>query len=177
MKRIFYLLMVLTLAVSCSKQHKVSSPDGTIQLLFRLTEAGCPEYSVQQDDKQVIDWSALGLNCAEQDLTGGFTLQGIDGNFYQDTWETVWGEESEINDTHNEMAVHLRHAGGVEMDIVFRVFNDGFAFRYTFSEQEAKQLTILDEATEYRFVADHEAWSLPWRTEYYEGIWAKAPLS
>ena len=177
MKRIFYLLMVLTLAVSCSKQHKVSSPDGTIQLLFRLTEAGCPEYSVQQDDKQVIDWSALGLNCAEQDLTGGFTLQGIDGRFYQDTWETVWGEESEINDTHNEMAVHLRHAGGVEMDIVFRVFNDGFAFRYTFSEQETKQLTILDEATEYRFVTDHEAWSLPWRTEYYEGIWAKAPLS
>ncbi len=59
------------------------------------------------------------------------------------------------------------------MDIVFRAFNDGFAFRYMFSEQEIKHLTILDEASEYRFTADHEAWSLPWRTEY----WQKAPLS
>ena len=177
MKRIFYLLMVMTLSVSCSKQPKVSSPDGTIQLLFRLTDAGSPQYCVQQDDKLVIDWSALGLNCAEQDLTSDFTLQGFDNRFYQETWETIWGEESEINDIHNEMTVHLRHACDMEMDIVFRVFNDGFAFRYTFSEQEIKQLTILDEVTEYRFMADHEAWSIPWRTEYYEGIWTKAPLS
>ena len=63
------------------------------------------------------------------------------------------------------------------MDITFRVFNDGFAFRYSFSEQELKKLTITDEMSEYRFTADHQAWSIPWRTEYYEGLWTKAPLS
>ena len=63
------------------------------------------------------------------------------------------------------------------MDITFRVFNDGFAFRYSFSEQELKKLTITDELSEYRFTADHQAWSIPWRTEYYEGLWTKAPLS
>jgi hypothetical protein len=26
-------------------------------------------------------------------------------------------------------------------------------------------------------MADHAAWSIPWRTEYYEGIWTRSPLS
>ena len=177
MKRILYLLTVLSLLVSCHRTRQVSSPDGTIRLSFRLTDAGSPEYCIEQDGATVIGWSALGLLCAEADLTRDFRLQGTDSRFYQDTWETVWGEEREINDTHCEMTAHLQHASGIEMDIIFRVFNDGFAFRYAFAEQQAKQLTITDEATEYRFTADHDAWSIPWRTEYYEGIWTKAPLS
>ena len=112
-----------------------------------------------------------------QDLTRNFALQGADDRFVHDTWETVWGEEREISDTHNELVVHLKHTSGMEMDITFRVFNDGFAFRYSFSEQELKKLTITDEMSEYRFTADHQAWSIPWRTEYYEGLWSKAPLS
>ena len=63
------------------------------------------------------------------------------------------------------------------MDVLFRVFDDGIAFRYVFPEQEMRSLTITDEISEYRFAADHAAWSIPWRTEYYEGLWTKAPLS
>ncbi|MBO6074845.1 MAG: glycoside hydrolase family 97 protein [Paludibacteraceae bacterium] len=178
MKKLLYLLPVLAIVVSsCSRPTAISSPDGTLSVNFRLVDNGCPQYCVEQDGKTVIDWSALGLKCAEQDLTCGFALKSIDTRFYQDAWETVWGEERLISDTHNELTAHLKHSSGIEMDIVFRAFNDGFAFRYMFSEQEIKHLTITDEASEYHFTADHEAWSLPWRTEYYEGIWQKAPLS
>ena len=179
MKRFIHSLFILFIFVvtSCSHTTEVASPDGSIHLLFRLTEEGAPQYAVARDGETVIDWSALGLQCAGQDLTRYFALQGSDSRFVHDTWETVWGEEREISDTHNELVVHLKQASGVEMDITFRVFNDGFAFRYSFSEQELKKLTITDELSEYRFTADHQAWSIPWRTEYYEGLWSKAPLS
>ena len=179
MKRFIHSLFILYIFVvtSCSHTTEVASPDGSIHLSFRLTEEGAPQYAVARDGETVIDWSALGLKCAGQDLTRNFALQGSDDRFVHDTWETVWGEEREINDTHNEMVVHLKQTSGVEMDITFRVFNDGFAFRYSFSEQELKKLTITDEMSEYRFTADHQAWSIPWRTEYYEGLWSKAPLS
>ena len=75
------------------------------------------------------------------------------------------------------MTVHMRHVSGIKMDLVIRVFNDGFAFRYVFPEQKTKQLTLLDEATAYCFTADHETWSIDWSTEYYEGIWTRSPLS
>ena len=179
MKRFIHSLFILCIFVvtSCSHTPEVASPDGSICVSFRLTEEGAPQYAVARDGETVIDWSALGLQCAEQDLTRNFALQGSDDRFVQQTWETVWGEEREISDTHNELVVHLKQTSGVEMDITFRVFNDGFAFRYSFSEQELKKLTITDEMSEYRFTADHQAWSIPWRTEYYEGLWSKAPLS
>ena len=179
MKRLteFVLILLAVFVASCSRKTEVASPDGSIHLSFRLTEEGAPQYAVAHDGETVIDWSALGLQCVGQDLTRNFALQGADDRFVHDTWETVWGEEREISDTHNEMVVHLKHTSGIEMDITFRVFNDGFAFRYSFSEQEQKSLTITDEASEYRFTADHQAWSIPWRTEYYEGLWTKAPLS
>ena len=179
MKRFAYSLITLLFIfiTSCNRPPEVTSPDGSIQLTFRLTDNGAPQYAVVYDDAEVIDWSALGLMSIEQNLTDNFSLQSTDSRFVQDTWETVWGEEREINDTHNEMVVRLKHASGMEMDITFRVYNDGFAFRYSFSEQELKKLTITDELSEYRFTADHQAWSISWRTEYYEGLWSKAPLS
>lgn len=63
------------------------------------------------------------------------------------------------------------------MDIEFRVFNEGFAFRYIFPEQEQKELTITDELTSYQFAQSAEAWSIPWRTEYYEGLWSIRPIT
>lgn len=176
MKRILFVVIIALCLAGC-RNTSVQSPDGSLDLSFRLTDNGEPQYAVARDGETVIDWSALGLSSAEQDLTRGFAISCSDSRFYHDTWETVWGEEREISDTHNELVVHLKHTSGMEMDITFRVFNDGFAFRYSFSEQEQKSLTITDEASEYRFTADHQAWSIPWRTEYYEGLWAKAPLS
>lgn len=177
MNRIFYLLPLLLLFAACSQQPQISSPDGHVTLSFRLSKAGEPQYSVSKNNTMLVQWSSLGLVCTEQDLTRGFEMTGTESKFYSDQWETVWGEERFIQDEHYEMKVALRHQSGVRMDILFRVYDDGVAFRYVFPKQEITSLTITDERSEYRFVADHNAWSIPWRTEYYEGLWTKAPLS
>lgn len=176
MKRLSFLLMLSLLMPACTKQQ-VPSPDKSLQVFFRLTEDGAPQYSVTQDGMTVLDWSPLGLVSADQDLTRGFKLLRTTTSSFQETWETVWGEERTITDNHRELKVSLQHLSGLRMDIIFRVFNDGFAFRYAFPEANDQELIITDEATEYRFAANHEAWSIPWRTEYYEGLWTKAPLS
>ena len=178
MKHFLYLLPVAFLLVtSCSNRQKISSPDGKVSVQFRVAQHGIPVYCVKQDCKTVIDWSAMGVRTSEQDFNIGLRLLGVEKSSYHDTWQTIWGEERLITDNHSEMVVHLQHVSGALMDIIFRVFDDGFAFRYVFPEQELVELTVTDEATEYRFMADHDAWSIPWRTEYYEGIWTKSPLS
>lgn len=177
MKRFLSLLLLACLFFSCASKHQVSSPDNRLQLTFRLSETGGPEYQISQDGQPVIDWSALGLVCEEADLTDGFRIERCEHSSHSGSWETVWGEERLIEDRHNEMTVHLCNDFGIRMSIVFRLFNDGFAFRYIVDDRMVSNLTVTDEATEYRFTSDHEAWSLPWRTEYYEGIWTKAPLS
>lgn len=177
MKQCLFALLMAMSVVSCTHCLQVQSPDGTLRVSFRLSEQGAPNYCVENDGQPILEWSSLGLLTNECDLTDGFKVMNAKSHSVNTEWETVWGEERIICDQHNELIVALKHQSGIKMQIAFRVYNDGLAFRYIFPKQASQSLTITDEATEYRFVADHEAWSIPWLTEYYEGIWNKAPLS
>ena len=176
-RRLTLLACAAVLLMACHQPTEVFSPDGRTQLSFRLTEDGAPQYCVLKDCDTVIRWSSLGLWCIEEDLSSGLTLSRCTSTEQHETWETVWGEERTIEDHHREMDVELTSQQGIKMHILFRVFNDGFAFRYAFPEASIDSLTIIEELWEYRFTTDHEAWSIPWRTEYYEALWTKAPLS
>ncbi len=177
MKRFWFVIFAALALVGC-KQPSVSSPDGNMSVTFRVTREGVPQYAVLESGDTVIAWSNLGFRCAEEDMRSGWKIIGFSRDRTDSVWETVWGEERLIRDNHRTLTVNLQsQATRMPMDIEFRVFDDGFAFRYLFPQENNCPLTILDEATEYRFTGEPDAWSIPWRTEYYEGIWTKAPLS
>ena len=180
MKKFFHIILISFvggLLASCSPSLKVGSRDGSLLVRFEQTEQGGIGYSVYRDGEVFIETSPLGLETEDISLKDGFELKGVEHYPYDEIWETVWGEERLIQDHHNTMIVHLKHASGILMDIEFRVFVDGFAFRYIFPGQEGKELVITDELTAYRFAQEAEAWSIPWRTEYYEGLWTKRAIS
>lgn len=180
MKQIIHLGIFCVLVgclVSCNSPMDVSSPDRKLTVRFECGDDGAIGYSVLRDNQPVISHSALGIMTVEEPLQKGFTVQKSGITHYQSTWETVWGEERLITDHHNSLIVHLIHNSGIKMDIEFRVFDDGFALRYIFPEQPQRLLTITDELTEYCFVNEAQAWSIPWRTEYYEGLWQKKNLN
>ncbi|MCQ2342469.1 MAG: glycoside hydrolase family 97 protein [Paludibacteraceae bacterium] len=176
----FIIIAVGIVLTACHRQPmSVNSPDGRLTLHFALTDAGMPTYEVYQDDHAVLECSALGLRAVTEqgDTIGNLDWQceGTETNSKDETWQTVWGEERTIRDYHNQLTVHLRH-DMLRMDIVFRVFNDGFALRYAFPEQSCNELTIIDEYTSYAFAEEPQIWSIPWRTEYYEALFTKSPL-
>lgn len=155
----------------------VSSPDGALQVRCMLTAAGAPCYSVSRNGTDILLPSAMGLLTQTADLSDGFRWLGSEVTSHDETWETVWGEEHYIRDCHNQLTVRLQHASGTRMDILFRVFNDGFAFRYLFPDSDRDSMVVLAEHTQYVFARTPQAWSIPWRTEYYEALWTKAPIS
>lgn len=178
MKKIVFILAATLCMVACCKKNKVTSPQGNTIITFSIDESGLPTYCVEKDGKQALLSSSLGFDIKGHNFKDGFSLVSTQHNSHNETWETTWGEEQFIVDNHNEMTVHLKNSEGLLMDIVFRAFDDGFAFRYVFPEQEGlTELTILDELTSYQFAEEPQAWSIPWRTEYYEALWSKAPIS
>ena len=173
---VFVTSLMLVLCSSCARPMQVASPDGKTVVTFALAEYGAPTYSVEKHGKVVLNPSALGFMEANWELMCGFKVKNVLQQSHNETWETVWGEERYIVDNHNEMKVCLLHEDGIRMDVIFRVFDDGFAFQYEFPE-DGKELTILDEYTSYHFAEEPQVWSIPWRTEYYEGLWTKHPMS
>jgi alpha-glucosidase len=71
-----------------------------------------------------------------------------------------------IRDRHVELRVTLATSSGDERpyEAIFRVFDDGFGFRYAYNGIPAGEaVAIRDELTEFRLVGDWDAWWYPAR--------------
>ncbi len=184
-------LLVLCLTTACTQanekaitlaQETFTSPDSTLQMTFALTQGGVPTYQLSYKGETVINSSRLGLELkqpdnytcfsdfskpdSEVDLTSlynGFEVKDIATSTFDETWQTVWGEETEIRNHYNELAITLAQpANKREMIIRFRLFNDGLGFRYEFSEPSGlSYFVIKEEHTQFAMTGDHTAFWLP----------------
>ncbi len=138
-----------------------TSPDGNLALSVGLNAQGTPVYSLSFGGKTVIAPSHLGLKLKKGEaLDADFALISADSTAHDEVWAPVWGEESEIRDNYKQLTVALRQKTTErKMELIFRLYNDGLGFRYSFPEQ--KNLTyfvVTDEETEFAMTGDHTAW-------------------
>ncbi|WP_319231473.1 glycoside hydrolase family 97 protein [Draconibacterium orientale] len=175
------LLLILVLAVGTLFSHaeEITSPNGKMKLTFDLSD-GTPVYKLQLEDKTIIKASKLGLELKDAEpLLNGFTLADSKTSTFDETWKPVWGEQSEIRNHYNELAVTLNQpATNRKMIIRFRVFNDGLGFRYEFPEQENLiYFVVKDERTEFAMNGDHTAFWIPGDYDTQEYDYTQSKLS
>ena len=84
-----------------------------------------------------------------------------------------------IRNRYNEMAVSLRQEGtGYEMDIRFRLYDDGLGFRYEFPQQEnLSYFVIKEELTQFAMTGDHKAFWIPGDYDTQEYDYVESRLS
>ena len=137
-------------------QTAVTSPDGRIAVQFALDASGVPSYRVDVDGKPFLMPSAMGLSSDDAMLDRGFALQSSHVRSHRETWHQPWGENKEVEDNHRELSLTLKNEAGVGLEIVFRVFDDGFGFRYAYAVPGIDTLRINGERTQFAFAADAE---------------------
>lgn len=172
--------MALLLGVSAISAESISSPDGNVTLGFSLSETGEPMYAITYKGRDVIRPSRLGMKLKSKgDLTDGFSLAGVDSTAVDETWQPVWGEESQIRNNYKELTVKLKQSATKrEMDLRFRVFNDGVGFRYEFPMQKKlSYFVITDEVTEFAIPGDLTAWWIPGDNDTQEYEYTRCRLS
>jgi len=158
----------------------VTSPNHKISLVFSLAD-GTPSYAVNFKKRPVILSSALGFELKDGAMKSGFTLLDARKSSKDETWTQPWGEQTEVRNHYNELAVTLQQTGdqGRKMRIIFRVFDDAIAFRYEWPEQPSlKDFDIMDELTEFVFPSDPMAlWQPAFRPQAAEELYSKTRLS
>ena len=189
MKRMYLGLVGLLLAVfmvGCNKTQslkdveQMASPNGEVKLMFALTEKGEPMYELFYKDKRVLNPSMLGIELVDApNLLDGFTLSKVDTCSVDETWQPVWGEEKEIRNNYNELAVTLNQvAEKRDMVIRFRVFDDGVGFRYEFPLSDSlNYFTIKEERTQFAMTGDHKAFWIPGDYDTQEYDYVESRLS
>ena len=182
MKNLFLWLPLALLISACSATgHRpldIKSPGGNVGIRFHLDAEGKPFYQSWFNDDLVMDTSYLGFDLNQAaGLKGDFEIIGDAQATFDETWEQPWGEQQFIRNHYNELKVSLQEKQALKrkLDIVFRVYDDGFGFRYEFPEQEnLKQIEILDELTEFNMTGDHTAWWIPGlEADQYEYLYRK----
>ena len=180
----------------------VSSPDGRLQVSFR-TDAKGMRWSLLRDGKMLVKPSGMGFRFAsgnhyDKDAVkfAEMKVVGVKRSSSDTVWETKLYRRGKVRDRYNELVVELEEVEAravrvglgktvVEkfprrMDIVFRMYNEGAAFRYSFPRQPAFDgFEIKDELTEWRFSPDVMAWTTSYAKEQtsQEKPFVRGPLA
>ncbi len=173
-------LLLCLWACNTGMAESITSPNGQLKLDFTVNGQGEAVYELFYKGKAVVKPSKLGLELKNAlGLMDGFTLADAQTSTFDETWEPVWGEEKQIRNHYNELAVTLsQKAQDRNILIRFRLFDDGLGFRYEFPLQKnLNYIVIKEEHTQFAMAGDHTAFWIPGDYDTQEYDYTESRLS
>jgi alpha-glucosidase len=152
------LVIATLLFASCQQRStnwNVESPDGRINVQISINAAdGSVSYVadlLHRDGKTVraLDTSTLGLVREDHDFSKGLKFISSSMEEINEPYSTITGKR--INDVNhcNQITLSFEHESGEMMDIIFRAYNEGLAFRYHFAAQDTAERMVIDELSSF----------------------------
>ncbi len=124
---------------------KTASADGSNVVRIWKDASNKYYYSAYRDNQVVLKCASLGVQTKETDLSENLELQtdSIAKREGKEEYDWIQGSASHISKKYNETAFTLVN-GNSKITVIFRVFDDGMAYRYEIDGDTAKE----DEVTE-----------------------------
>lgn len=160
----------------------LDSPNGDVRITFNLDPARRPSFTLEFRGRPVAA-ATLGLDFLEGGpLQSGLEIVATRRSTHDETYTIPVGKTSSARDHHHELIVSLRETSPPQrlLDIAFRAFDDGAAFRYLLPAQPPlADFTLTDELTQLTFPDDPSARLLPLNgyTTSYEQYYKTSSLS
>ncbi len=183
MKVSSFVLMIVLFIAACNENRKtnIKSPNGKLYVFTFINNQGQIGYNVIFNDILVLDSSYLGYILNDSiSLSENLRLDSSSILSFEETWVRPWGESKTVHNKYNQLPLHLSTNNSISIYyiVIFRIFDDGVAFRYKIPEQaNIDIIQINDELTEFNLVNDLNAWWIPGDWESYEHLWTKSRLS
>jgi hypothetical protein len=164
------------LFVSCKSDSSWTgvSPDSKIKINIELNQDKALQYhadfSLGSKSIQAIETSPLGILMENHNFysdlkAGKFTATlGVQDNYVLKT-----GKQIKVRSLFNEYNLSVKNEHNMTMNIQFRVYNDGFAFRYTFPGESSDTITIIKELTGFNLHDIGKAWIEPYEKPFKHG--------
>ena len=181
-QRRLVLLLFMLGSLSITQAQKVDSiAMGHMALFFSLSDSARPQYQVFYKGEEAIRNAGLGFQLEDDPgFYKDFEVTGIEKTSFDSIWHPVWGQESAIRDHYRQMTVHLRELKSPSrlLDVIFRVFPEGVAFRYYFPKQPGlRYFVVRRELTEFHMTGDDMAFWIPGDYDTNEYLYTQSRLS
>ena len=186
MKRIAFLIALLSGLYLSAQEFRIISPDGRQSARVEVSAGNGRtriSYATAFDGRPVILPSALDLtvdNHVWERATGKRSVPRLDHWFdnlaltgtetvSRDTvWHNAYGERSVVRDAYHGIILHLAKDDSslCGLDIEFRAYDGGIAFRYL--------LPMHPDALYHRVMADNTEFAFPSGTQAWYHLWAQS---
>ncbi len=190
-----YFLIIQVFLLSCTsliseKFIQIESPGKNLRVFVRLNTEGTPEYSVIENEQIILENSKLGILREDADFTRKLIIKSKGrSEVVSDEYILLSGKRRHCSYHANRRSVIFANEQNQEMEVIFQVADDGFAFCYRFGEETGEIKKILQENTSFHFPEGSKAWLHPhtdaqtgwcnvepcYEMHYYQGIDAGTP--
>jgi alpha-glucosidase len=159
-------ILSVCLFIAIGKLHaqqlaQLQSPDQSLALRVSLSASGDIQYSIQKAGANIIEPSALGIMMHGHDFTHGMKLVSTSkSERITDSYQTKNAKKSSITYKANQLVLSFVNEEKKKMELIFRLSNDGAAFRYSFPWIKSNE-TIVKELSAFSFNKNARAWLQP----------------
>ena len=146
-----------------SNTMTLSSPDTQIEVQFDIQSDGAPAYSISRKGEPIISPSRLRLQLLDDRDFYAFEVIDTKIRTVDQSYDLIAAKASTARDHFNELTVSLKEKStpARRLDLIFRAYDDGVAFRYVIPKQQAlSKLQLRSEDTQYVFAADYSCYGL-----------------
>lgn len=178
MKQFFSILLIF--AINVLHSQNIQSPSKNIELQFSVSADGKPAYAVNYKGKTIVKQSTLGMQLKEMPaFESGFSIVNSETKLVNEPWQPVLGEVAVIQNKYNQITYFLdQKETGRKMNVVFKVYDEGVAFRYEFPRQEKLNYFIIsDEKTQFNLTGNHKTFWIPGDFDSQEYVYNETKLS
>jgi alpha-glucosidase len=155
---------------SSLQSASISSPDGQILMKITLRERIEPYppgkrlyYSIVFKGREILVDSPLGMDFKDTlPLARNLVLTRKEEKTVNEKWQAVHGKSRNILNLCNELHLWLKEEKepGRRLELFFRAYNDGVAFRYFLPRQPGmKSFKLANERSEFHFASNHTVWA------------------
>jgi len=169
------LLFIAILSFACKSTNEtkwqLGSPDSNI-LISIAVEQSTPEktvlvYKVDRingtDTLSVIETSPLGINRKDQQFSENLSfVSASEVKTIDEQYTMKIGRQTECRNNAKELELTFKNDKGSLMQVVFRAYNDGAAFKYVFPEKSDSLFTITEELTGFKLPLNGKTWIQPY---------------
>lgn len=152
----------------------VVSPNGAITARVGLDHRGQLYYSINYANAVAVARGDLGIMGKEADLAKGLRYAGVvSERKVVDAYRMIHGKRRDCRNAAIEKILRFRNGKGELLDVVFRAYDDGVAFRYRFPKVPADGCQVTGERTSFVIPEGSERWMQQY-TSTYEGLYPPA---
>jgi len=172
--------LLFVFSFSAISAQQIQSPSKEIDVEFSISAAGEPTYQISYKGKEVIKASKLGISLKDDtSLTQGFKIVNKEEISVDEAWDPVLGEQTSIKNRYNQTSFYLlQKETNRKLDVVFKVYDEGVAFRYEFPAEDAVRYFIVsEENTEFNLTGDHKTFWIPGDYDSQEYVYSETKLS